>query len=95
MLQTSCCPFSIGVCAGCWVDAPVRLEGGRGVPARKICTQEFIDQTGSAQLLLGYLLSIPKYRPPNALDQVVIVVSSRKIDLTRKERTGRRATSVA
>lgn len=35
MLQTSCCPFSIGVCAGCWVDAPVRLEGGRGVPPAK------------------------------------------------------------
>lgn len=27
MLQTSCCPFSIGVCAGCWVERPV---GGRG-----------------------------------------------------------------
>lgn len=43
MLRTSCCPFSIGVCAGCWVD--VQQFGG-GAPAN-----EFIDQTGSAQLL--------------------------------------------
>lgn len=32
MLQTSRCPFSIGVCAGCWVDDPP-VGGGRGAPA--------------------------------------------------------------
>lgn len=46
-----------------------RLEG-EGPP--QICTQEFIDQTGSAQLLLGYLLSV-QAQPPSALAQVVSV----------------------
>lgn len=66
MLQTSCCPFSIGVCAGCWVD--VQQFGG-GPPQMNLSTKQEAPSSSA-----GILVIYSTQPPLNALDQVVIVV---------------------
>lgn len=84
MLQTSCCPFSIGVCAGCWVE---RSIGGRGgAPANMLGLHRNLSTKQEAPSSCWDTCYLFQNNPPPARTQVLIVSSRSKIDFICKEK---------